>query len=56
MSLYSREYFTLARSRLRDGGVVTYWLPVYQLEPREMRAIVGASAPCSKTARSGADT
>jgi spermidine synthase len=41
-SLYSREFFALARSRLRDGGVVTYWLPVYQLEPREMRAIVGA--------------
>ena len=41
-SLYSREFFELARSRLRDGGVVTYWLPVYQLEPGEMRAIVGA--------------
>ncbi len=39
-SLYSREFFALARSRLREGGIVTYWLPVYQLEPREMQAIV----------------
>ena len=39
-SLYSREFFALARSRMRPGGILTYWLPVYQLEPREMRAIV----------------
>ena len=41
-SLYSREYFELAHSRLAEGGIVTYWLPVYQLEPRDMRSIVSA--------------
>ncbi len=41
-SLYSREFFALARSRLAPGGIVTYWLPVYQLEPPDMRAVVSA--------------
>jgi spermidine synthase len=40
-SLYSREYFTLARSRLAEGGMITYWLPVYQMTPADVRAVVG---------------
>jgi predicted membrane-bound spermidine synthase len=39
-SLYSREYFQLIRDRLRDGGVVTYWLPVNQLWLSETKAIM----------------
>jgi predicted membrane-bound spermidine synthase len=38
-SLYSREYFALARSRLAPGGMITYWLPVYQMNVTEMRAV-----------------
>lgn len=38
--LYSREYFQLVRDRLRDGGVVTYWLPVNQLWLSETKAIM----------------
>ena len=30
-SLYSREFYELARSRLRSGGFVTQWLPLYQV-------------------------
>ena len=30
-SLYSREFYALARSRLRPGGYLTQWLPGYQL-------------------------
>ena len=41
-SLYSREYFALARTRLAEGGILTYWLPVYQMEAGDMRAVVGA--------------
>jgi hypothetical protein len=41
-NLYSREYFALIRDRLNEGGVVTYWLPVYQLQVAEARAIVRA--------------
>ena len=29
VNLYIEEYFTLLRSRLRAGGFVTYWLPVW---------------------------
>jgi hypothetical protein len=41
-SLYSREYFSLARSRLAAGGILTYWLPVDQLEASEAKAVIGA--------------
>lgn len=32
--LYSRDFFTLARSRLTPGGVFCLWLPCYQLTPQ----------------------
>jgi spermidine synthase len=40
VNLYSSEYFKLIHDRLADGGVASYWLPVYQLSPREARSIV----------------
>jgi hypothetical protein len=42
VNLYSAEYFALARSRLRAGGFLTYWLPVHSLEEDDSRAIVRA--------------
>ena len=42
VNLYSTEYFALARSRLRPGGFLTYWLPVHSLEEDDSRAIVRA--------------
>ena len=39
-NLYSREYFQLVHDRLREGGVVTYWLPVNQLWLSETKAII----------------
>jgi predicted membrane-bound spermidine synthase len=39
-ALYTRDYFHLIHERLAEGGVTTYWLPVYQMEPREAKAIV----------------
>ncbi len=41
-SLYSEEYFRLIRSRLREGGYATYWLPVQELEPLDSLAIIRA--------------
>jgi hypothetical protein len=38
--LYSREYFSLMRARLAEGGIATYWLPVLLFEPREAFAVV----------------
>ena len=42
VNLYSREYFHLLRARLAPGGLATYWLPIYQMQPDEGRAIVRA--------------
>ena len=39
-NLYSKEYFELVYSRLNDGGMATYWLPVYQLREKESKAII----------------
>ncbi len=39
-NLYTREYFALLRSRLAPGGVVSYWLPAYQLTEAETKAIL----------------
>lgn len=40
VNLYTREFFGLARERLREGGILSYWLPVHMLEERETLAIV----------------
>jgi hypothetical protein len=42
VNLYSREYFALVYDRLAEGGVATYWLPVFLLEPADTLAIVKA--------------
>jgi len=40
--LYTQEYFQLAHDRLNEGGLVSYWLPVEQLQLSETGAIAGA--------------
>lgn len=40
VNLYSREYFQLAYDRLADGGMLSHWLPVGQMHPRESKAII----------------
>jgi spermidine synthase len=40
VSLYTQEYFEHLRRRLAPGGVVTYWLPVYQLREEETHTVV----------------
>ncbi len=42
VNLYSQEYFELIRARLNTGGYASYWLPVQQLTPLDMMAIVRA--------------
>lgn len=41
-SLYTEEYFRLCARRLRPGGVVSMWLPMYSLLPENYRSIVRA--------------
>lgn len=42
VNLYSEEYFRLIYDRLRDRGVVTYWLPVWQIPWSSAQSIVKA--------------
>ncbi len=41
-SLYTEEYFRLCARRLRPGGVISMWLPMYSLRPQDYRGIVRA--------------
>lgn len=42
--LYTAEYFRLAASRLTRGGVLCQWLPIYELAPEDLRAVVRSFA------------
>lgn len=41
-ALYTREFYTLASDRLREGGWLTQWLPAYQVPEDAVRALIGA--------------
>jgi len=41
-SLYSREFYALARSRLRSGGFLSQWLPAHLASPAAVRSMVRA--------------
>jgi spermidine synthase len=38
--LYTREYYQLAAERLAPGGVMTQWLPIYELTPKDVATVV----------------
>lgn len=40
VNLYTREYFSLLRDRLRDGGMVTYWLPLMNLSAATAKSLI----------------
>ena len=42
VNLYTREFFELARSRLRPGGWMTYWLPLHTVGESVARKMVRA--------------
>lgn len=41
-ALYSREFYVLARSRLRPTGYISQWLPAYQVPPTTTLAMIRA--------------
>lgn len=41
-ALYSREFYELARARLKPGGYVSQWLPVYQVPASSTLAMIRA--------------
>lgn len=38
--LYTDEYYRLAANRLRPGGVMCQWLPIYELSPLDLKSVV----------------
>jgi spermidine synthase len=42
VNLYTQEFFSLMNSRLKDGGIATFWLPISQLKVDEVKAILRA--------------
>jgi hypothetical protein len=42
VNLYTEEFFSLMNSRLKQGGIATFWLPVNQLKVDEVKAILRA--------------
>jgi spermidine synthase len=42
VNLYTQEFFSLMRSRLKAGGIATFWLPISQLKVEEAKAILRA--------------
>lgn len=43
-SLFTREFFSLARDRLAPAGLLVAWLPGYLLEREQLRALVATAA------------
>lgn len=39
-ALYTADYFAAVRARLKPGGVVSHWLPLYQLSRRDMHGVL----------------
>ncbi len=42
VNLYTSEFFSLMKSRLKEGGIATFWLPIDQLKLNEAKAILRA--------------
>src|SRR6266566_3643431 len=42
VNLYTEEFFALMNSRLKEGGIATFWLPINQLKVEEAKAILRA--------------
>ena len=42
VNLYTQQFFALMHDRLKDGGIVTFWLPISQLTTDETKAILRA--------------
>ena len=40
VNLYTEEFFSLMNSRLKEGGIATFWLPINQLKVEEAKAIL----------------
>ncbi|HEX8489802.1 MAG TPA: hypothetical protein VF626_02180, partial [Chthoniobacterales bacterium] len=42
VNLYTEQFFSLMHGRLKEGGIASFWLPLYQLTGDETKAILRA--------------
>jgi predicted membrane-bound spermidine synthase len=42
VNLYTQQFFSLMKGRLKEGGIVSFWLPIYQVTLEETKAILRA--------------
>jgi hypothetical protein len=42
VNLYTQQFFSLMKGRLKKGGIASFWLPLYQLTADETKAILRA--------------
>jgi spermidine synthase len=42
VNLYTEQFFKLMADRLKEGGMATFWLPIYQLNVAEAKSILRA--------------
>ncbi|MDQ6621859.1 MAG: fused MFS/spermidine synthase [Verrucomicrobiota bacterium] len=42
VNLYTEQFFSLLRDRLKEGGIASFWLPLYQLTADDTKAILRA--------------
>jgi len=42
VNLYTQQFFSLMKGRLKAGGIASFWLPLYQLTTGETKAILRA--------------
>jgi len=42
VNLYTQQFFSLMKGRLKDGGIASFWLPLYQLTAGETKTILRA--------------
>jgi len=39
-SLYAAEHFQLCKSRLKEGGIIAQWLPLYEMPERDFKMVI----------------
>ncbi|MEE8186006.1 MAG: fused MFS/spermidine synthase, partial [Thermodesulfobacteriota bacterium] len=40
VNLYTKEYYELAKSHLKEGGIMSQWIPLYSLSVEDVRMLV----------------
>ncbi len=40
VNLYTKEYYELAKSHLKEGGIMSQWIPLYNLSVEDVRMLV----------------